>query len=236
MLTTTFHITHEVMMLHSPRATTSSMVWPYTYYLMLLIFQSNFLTKVSTYIIHAFIVTPSPPQSLTKPHRQKMSSEEQHHHHFIQWHLNKLINGSSSTFHSYNQSLFLLLWFFAILIFVPSLFLCFHLCCRRFSQQQRSTSTTVVSPLPDQCVVGIEFMANHTLVPSSTSMVGAGFEKEECCICLSLFQSNEKLKVLIECEHVFHSECLDMWLSGHPSCPLCRASLHVSENLKKWCC
>ncbi|KAG4974741.1 hypothetical protein JHK87_031562 [Glycine soja] len=160
-----------------------------------------------------------------------MSSEEQHHHHSIQWHLNKL-NGSISTFHSYSQSLFLLLWFFAILIFVSSLFLCIHLCRHRFSQQQRTTS----SPLPDQCVVGIEFMTNHTMVPSSstTSMVVAGFEKEEeCCICLSLFRGNEKLKVLIECEHVFHSKCLGMWLSAHPSCPLCRAFLHVSENLKK---
>ncbi|KRH30234.1 hypothetical protein GLYMA_11G169500v4 [Glycine max] len=146
-----------------------------------------------------------------------MSSEEQHHHHSIQWHLNKL-NGSISTFHSYSQSLFLLLWFFSILIFVSSLFL------------------TTSSPLLDQCVVGIEFMTNHTMVPSSstTSMVVAGFEKEEeCCICLSLFRGNEKLKVLIECEHVFHSKCLGMWLSAHPSCPLCRASLHVSENLKK---
>ncbi|KAL5170282.1 hypothetical protein HKD37_11G032016 [Glycine soja] len=115
-----------------------------------------------------------------------MSSEEQHHHHSIQWHLNKL-NGSISTFHSYSQSLFLLLWFFAILIFVSSLFLCIHLCRHRFSQQKRTTS----SPLLDQCVVGIEFMTNHTMVPSSStaSMVVAGFEKEEeCCICLSLFR------------------------------------------------
>ncbi|TKY47179.1 RING-H2 finger protein ATL57 [Spatholobus suberectus] len=157
-----------------------------------------------------------------------MASEQQHYH-FIQWHLDKL---NASTFHSYSQSLFLLLWFIVILIFVPSLFLCIHFCRRRFSQQQSSTTTAVVSPLPDHQWVGIDF-TNHTMVPSLTSMVGAGFEQEECCICLSPFQGDEKLKVLVECEHVFHSECLDMWLSAHPTCPLCRASFHVSENLKK---
>ncbi|KHN31940.1 RING-H2 finger protein ATL51 [Glycine soja] len=76
------------------------------------------------------------------------------------------------------------------------------------------------------------------MVPSSstTSMVVAGFEKEEeCCICLSLFRGNEKLKVLIECEHVFHSKCLGMWLSAHPSCPLCRAFLHARPPLIRNC-
>lgn len=44
---------------------------------------------------------------------------------------------------------------------------------------------------------------------------------------LSIFQDNEKVKVLIECQHVYHSRCLDLWLSSHSSCPLCRASLHT---------
>jgi len=38
---------------------------------------------------------------------------------------------------------------------------------------------------------------------------GTGFEnKKEYCICLSIFRDNEMVKVLTECQHVYHSECL----------------------------
>ncbi|WVY94932.1 hypothetical protein V8G54_034020 [Vigna mungo] len=153
-----------------------------------------------------------------------MASQQQH---LIQLHID---DNASTFFHSYGQSFFLLLLFFALFIFVPSLFLCIHFCRRCFSHHGRSTATTVVSPLPDLQCVGIE-LTNNITVPSSASIVG--LEKEECCICLSLFQGNEKLKVLIQCEHVFHSQCLDLWLTAHSSCPLCRASLHLRQNLNK---
>ncbi|KAL9320062.1 hypothetical protein ACSQ67_011901 [Phaseolus vulgaris] len=157
-----------------------------------------------------------------------MSSQQQH---LIQMHFHNNLN-ASTFFHSYHQSLFLLLLFFAVLIFVPSLFFCIHFCRRCFSRHGRSsTPTTVLSPPPDLHWVGIE-LTNNIMLPSSTTMLG--FQKEEeCCICLSLFQGNENLKVLIQCKHVFHSHCLNLWLTAHPSCPLCRASLHVRQNLNK---
>lgn len=34
---------------------------------------------------------------------------------------------------------------------------------------------------------------------------------------------------LPKCHHVFHVECIDMWLSSHSNCPICRASLAPCE-------
>ncbi|KAM1269295.1 hypothetical protein PS1_001460 [Malus domestica] len=45
----------------------------------------------------------------------------------------------------------------------------------------------------------------------------------ECCICLGVFEDGEKVKVLPNCRHSYHSECVDTWLSTHSSCPICRA-------------
>jgi len=131
----------------------------------------------------------------------------------IQWHFN---NQNDSKFHSTNQALFLLVCFIATIIFLPSFFLCIHFCRRRFSSQP-STMVMISSMHLEQC-----------LTIKSLRIVGAGFEnKNECCICLSIFLDNEMVKVLIECQHVYHSQCLDMWLRAHSSCPLCRASLHT---------
>lgn len=44
----------------------------------------------------------------------------------------------------------------------------------------------------------------------------------ECVICLSLFEENEIGRSLPKCKHVFHVECIDMWLSSHSNCPICR--------------
>lgn len=51
----------------------------------------------------------------------------------------------------------------------------------------------------------------------------------ECAICLSEFTENDKLRLLPSCNHVFHLECIDMWLLSHISCPVCRDAIKESE-------
>ncbi|KAK8601432.1 hypothetical protein V6N13_058858 [Hibiscus sabdariffa] len=50
-------------------------------------------------------------------------------------------------------------------------------------------------------------------------------EETECSICLGVFEDEEVLKVLPQCKHAYHSQCVDKWLGSRSSCPLCRASL-----------
>ncbi|KAK7345213.1 hypothetical protein VNO77_15793 [Canavalia gladiata] len=45
-----------------------------------------------------------------------------------------------------------------------------------------------------------------------------------CSICLGDYKSNDLLRVLPDCEHLFHLKCIDPWLRLHPTCPLCRTS------------
>lgn len=35
---------------------------------------------------------------------------------------------------------------------------------------------------------------------------------------------------LPKCEHVFHMECIDMWLHSHATCPVCRAAVLGSTD------
>ncbi|XP_042492995.1 E3 ubiquitin-protein ligase ATL41-like [Macadamia integrifolia] len=44
----------------------------------------------------------------------------------------------------------------------------------------------------------------------------------ECTICLSIMEDGEMVKLLPNCKHLFHVECIDMWLSCHSTCPICR--------------
>ncbi|KAL2325756.1 hypothetical protein Fmac_024814 [Flemingia macrophylla] len=47
----------------------------------------------------------------------------------------------------------------------------------------------------------------------------------ECSVCLSEFQQDEKLRVIPNCGHVFHIDCIDIWLHNNAHCPLCRTSV-----------
>ncbi|KAF5818589.1 putative transcription factor C2H2 family [Helianthus annuus] len=47
----------------------------------------------------------------------------------------------------------------------------------------------------------------------------------ECAVCLNEFGDHEVLRLLPECNHVFHRDCIDEWLASHVTCPVCRASL-----------
>lgn len=45
----------------------------------------------------------------------------------------------------------------------------------------------------------------------------------ECAVCLSALEEEEMARVLPNCNHTFHSQCIDMWLHSNATCPICRA-------------
>ncbi|CAM6115041.1 unnamed protein product [Calypogeia fissa] len=47
-----------------------------------------------------------------------------------------------------------------------------------------------------------------------------------CAVCLGDINWDEKVYELTQCDHIFHSACLDRWVGhNHHTCPLCRTSL-----------
>ncbi|CAM6090397.1 unnamed protein product [Calypogeia fissa] len=53
----------------------------------------------------------------------------------------------------------------------------------------------------------------------------------ECAVCLSKFEEADILRLLPKCKHAFHLDCVDIWLSSHSTCPLCRQSISPEDNL-----
>ncbi|CAN8285846.1 unnamed protein product [Cochlearia groenlandica] len=57
---------------------------------------------------------------------------------------------------------------------------------------------------------------------------------EECSVCLSEFEEDDEGRVLPECGHVFHVDCIDTWFRSRSNCPLCRAPVRpeISDPVK----
>ncbi|GLJ38566.1 hypothetical protein SUGI_0786340 [Cryptomeria japonica] len=51
-----------------------------------------------------------------------------------------------------------------------------------------------------------------------------------CAVCLSEFEENEKARLLPNCNHIFHVECVNMWFYSHSTCPLCRANVEKQSD------
>ncbi|KAI3806716.1 hypothetical protein L1987_22630 [Smallanthus sonchifolius] len=60
---------------------------------------------------------------------------------------------------------------------------------------------------------------------STIKDINIGQQVLECAVCLNEFHDHEALRLLTECSHVFHRDCIDEWLAIHVTCPVCRASL-----------
>lgn len=63
--------------------------------------------------------------------------------------------------------------------------------------------------------------ADKDVVEALPTACGERFLGESCSICLLPFEKRDTVKVL-ECEHMFHRDCISKWLEQHKSsCPLC---------------
>ncbi|KAD6119572.1 hypothetical protein E3N88_10843 [Mikania micrantha] len=60
---------------------------------------------------------------------------------------------------------------------------------------------------------------------STVKDIKIGQQVLACAVCLNEFHDHEALRLLPECSHVFHRDCIDEWLSLRVTCPVCRASL-----------
>ncbi|KAL2457811.1 E3 ubiquitin-protein ligase [Forsythia ovata] len=47
----------------------------------------------------------------------------------------------------------------------------------------------------------------------------------DCAVCLDDIESDQPVRMVPVCNHGFHVQCADTWLSKHPVCPVCRAKL-----------
>lgn len=72
------------------------------------------------------------------------------------------------------------------------------------------------------------------LYPTFTYSSVKGYRCEsyglECAICLSEFVEDDLLRLLTVCYHVFHQECIDLWLESHKTCPVCRRDLDLPKE------
>ncbi|KAF7836855.1 brefeldin A-inhibited guanine nucleotide-exchange protein 5 [Senna tora] len=62
-----------------------------------------------------------------------------------------------------------------------------------------------------------------------------GETEDTCAVCLNQIKMEDEVRELMNCDHVFHRECIDRWLDHdhdhenyNPTCPLCRAPLLTS--------
>ncbi|CAN6477530.1 unnamed protein product [Victoria cruziana] len=44
-----------------------------------------------------------------------------------------------------------------------------------------------------------------------------------CAVCLEGFERGDRCRLLPLCKHIFHANCVDLWLHKTPFCPICRS-------------
>ena len=107
---------------------------------------------------------------------------------------------------------------------------------RRRRRRRTVTRTTIITPIPlGGFYGGVSVDATSDDKGLDASVISSiplfvyedADEKEgkdeECVIRLGLWEVGDFGRKLRICGHGFHVECIDMWLSSHSTCPLCRS-------------
>ncbi|PON81602.1 LOW QUALITY PROTEIN: 43kDa postsynaptic protein [Trema orientale] len=75
------------------------------------------------------------------------------------------------------------------------------------------------------------FAFNNSSSRSSTN-TDPHNHSSECAVCLSNLEEGEMARLLPNCNHSFHAECIDKWLSSRSTCPICRTEAEPRPRLE----
>eukprot|EP00249_Psilotum_nudum_P030455 c43082_g1_i1 orf=254-1912(+) len=124
---------------------------------------------------------------------------------------------------------------------------CLHLVARCLSRRQNADTESIMTmgsvrgPLHQLFHVhdwGVDQATIDALPTFSYVSIIKGVEgSNDCAVCLCEFQPKDRLRLLPQCSHAFHMECIDTWLLSHSTCPLCRRSIlsdgfHTPQSLR----
>ncbi|KAK7332005.1 hypothetical protein VNO80_28751 [Phaseolus coccineus] len=121
---------------------------------------------------------------------------------------------------------------FGMILFV----IIFHFSVKYFirRQQRRRQNdllhhiTTQIAPIDvssvEPCNPGLEpsiIASLPKLLYNQTEQFKKG-EVIECSVCLGTITEDAITRVLPNCKHIFHVDCVDKWFSSNTTCPICR--------------
>jgi len=104
----------------------------------------------------------------------------------------------------------------ALLVFVTVVGLCDHLRQRPSPWQQQPGAEAMAAASQQEAVLGLDASA-ITSLPAGA----------ECSVCLAEVKPKEMVKQLPACAHLFHEECIDLWLLSYRTCPVCRTPVNA---------
>ncbi|XP_062217318.1 RING-H2 finger protein ATL34-like [Phragmites australis] len=90
---------------------------------------------------------------------------------------------------------------------------------REVSHDLRHPEQPVMVRVDIQAVLAVD------RIPSYEHRDGAA----DCAVCLGDVEKGETVRRLPACQHVFHRECIDLWLHAHATCPVCRSSMRPAQ-------
>ncbi|MFS7999525.1 putative transcription factor C2H2 family [Helianthus anomalus] len=115
-----------------------------------------------------------------------------------------------------------------ILVVGIAIFVVIHVCIvgRTFGSMNGGTTMVMISRSGSMSEEDIKKL------PSYDFNMEAAAEKStvKCVVCLERFKSGEKCKLLPNCNHSFHGECIDSWLIKTGACPICRAVVDLGSG------
>lgn len=125
---------------------------------------------------------------------------------------------------------------FGMILFIIFLHFCaIHLIRRR--QRRRRIDyllhyiNTQIGPVDVSSVLEAPYHGLDPLILASlpkllykqTEQFNQGEEATECSVCLGTIVGDETIRVLPNCKHIFHVDCVDKWFNSNTTCPICRA-------------
>lgn len=75
----------------------------------------------------------------------------------------------------------------------------------------------------------VNIFLNKNIKQNVTTNLLQNIENTECVICMNFFLENQSIRIL-DCNHIYHSDCIEAWLKIGTTCPTCKQHITNAVN------